>query len=410
MEKRFSIVGVLGLIGVAQAQVPIRIEGTTQTTQYFSPSTGVTGVNASENALAASKIDVPASPPECDEDGFDSLCADADVNIGFGSAAAECPGGAGDASTTSVPSEGGGNDIEVSAIYQNRILCWPPEAASECGLLATKDHANRVPPGPFFQDGVNGFAGASYSASYQLTEPTMLVTIITAYADVYLLPACACPFICTPPLNVEATRSTDDLIFTVQHCSATGSGLLWARHSSSGSTHSGEFTISTQSIPGGTRRIASATINSSIAAGTVNLSPETETFTAESHGDGDRDNDRDRCDLVLLRCLTVAGAQQVCSTDYNVRLDLDLDGDLDSADEAALIVLLPPVPGDATGDWEVSFADITMVLTNWGQMGVGQFGGDVNLDGVVNFADITFIFVHYNKGVPNADPECPACP
>lgn len=89
---------------------------------------------------------------------------------------------------------------------------------------------------------------------------------------------------------------------------------------------------------------------------------------------------------------------------------MNLDGELDSADEAAFYRLLDPVPGDATGDWRVDFADTSMVLTNWGQTGVGQFGGDVNLDGVVNFGDLTVVSTHYYKGVPNADPDCPACP
>lgn len=55
--------------------------------------------------------------------------------------------------------------------------------------------------------------------------------------------------------------------------------------------------------------------------------------------------------------------------------------------------------GDATGDGEVNFADITAALTNWGFTYPNSTGpGDANHDGVVNFADVTSVLT--NWGLP----------
>lgn len=49
-----------------------------------------------------------------------------------------------------------------------------------------------------------------------------------------------------------------------------------------------------------------------------------------------------------------------------------------------------PCVGDANKDYDVTFADITTILGQFGQVGTpGETFGDANGDGVVNFADIT---------------------
>lgn len=59
----------------------------------------------------------------------------------------------------------------------------------------------------------------------------------------------------------------------------------------------------------------------------------------------------------------------------------------------------PSCPGDANGDGEVSFADITGVLTFWGfNYSPGTGPGDANNDGAVNFADVTNVLTFW--GVP----------
>lgn len=54
-------------------------------------------------------------------------------------------------------------------------------------------------------------------------------------------------------------------------------------------------------------------------------------------------------------------------------------------------------PGDANGDGEVNFADLNIVLNQFGQTEAG-LAGDVNVDGVVNFADLNIVLGVYNAG------------
>lgn len=61
----------------------------------------------------------------------------------------------------------------------------------------------------------------------------------------------------------------------------------------------------------------------------------------------------------------------------------------------------PPCPGDADGNGEVNFADITNVLTNFGMFykpGTGP--GDADHNGIVNFADITAVLSQFNAVCP----------
>ncbi len=51
-------------------------------------------------------------------------------------------------------------------------------------------------------------------------------------------------------------------------------------------------------------------------------------------------------------------------------------------------------PGDVTGDRIVNFADLNVVLSQFGQVGVG-LQGDVNGDGVVNFGDLNIILSNF---------------
>lgn len=57
--------------------------------------------------------------------------------------------------------------------------------------------------------------------------------------------------------------------------------------------------------------------------------------------------------------------------------------------------LIPP--GDADGNGVVNFADITAVLTSFGQASVN---GDANCDGAVNFADVTAVLTSFGASAP----------
>lgn len=51
-----------------------------------------------------------------------------------------------------------------------------------------------------------------------------------------------------------------------------------------------------------------------------------------------------------------------------------------------------PCPGDANGDNQVNFADLNIVLSNFGQTGApGTIPGDVNNDGQINFSDLNIV-------------------
>lgn len=62
----------------------------------------------------------------------------------------------------------------------------------------------------------------------------------------------------------------------------------------------------------------------------------------------------------------------------------------------ALVVTggVAPCPGDANGDRIVNFADLNIVLSNFGQVGVG-LPGDLNGDGTVNFADLNIVLSNF---------------
>ena len=72
--------------------------------------------------------------------------------------------------------------------------------------------------------------------------------------------------------------------------------------------------------------------------------------------------------------------------------DADTDGDLLMANALRFVAGAGPTPcpGDANGDGVVNFADLNLVLGEFGSTGQG-LAGDVNDDGVVNFADLNLV-------------------
>lgn len=86
--------------------------------------------------------------------------------------------------------------------------------------------------------------------------------------------------------------------------------------------------------------------------------------------------------------LTISGVSSADEGMYDcVVSDLCMEEEVSSA--SRLVVFLA---GDANGDGQVSFADITGVLTNFGTVyAPGTGPGDANGDGVVSFADVTSV-------------------
>lgn len=65
---------------------------------------------------------------------------------------------------------------------------------------------------------------------------------------------------------------------------------------------------------------------------------------------------------------------------------------------SGLFVARASLQGDATGDSVVNFADLNIVLSQFGQTGAG-LQGDANNDGVVNFADLNIILSEFGQAL-----------
>ncbi len=88
---------------------------------------------------------------------------------------------------------------------------------------------------------------------------------------------------------------------------------------------------------------------------------------------------------------------------YVVELDLNLDGTLDTAEQAAFEALFAGVPnpcscpGDANGSNNVDLADLQIVQFNFGQFVTPFTSGDVTGDGVVNLADLQIVLFSFGS-------------
>ncbi len=92
--------------------------------------------------------------------------------------------------------------------------------------------------------------------------------------------------------------------------------------------------------------------------------------------------------------LTITDLQSADAGTYSCQVFNDC-GELASL-EATLTIAPPRCPGDANGDHEVEFGDITRVLEFWGADYTPDTGpGDVTCDGVVSFADITRVLENW---------------
>ena len=59
-----------------------------------------------------------------------------------------------------------------------------------------------------------------------------------------------------------------------------------------------------------------------------------------------------------------------------------------------------PCPGDADGNQAVDFADLNLILLNWGVPVVPGTNGDVSCDGIVNFGDLNILLINWGATCP----------
>jgi hypothetical protein len=65
------------------------------------------------------------------------------------------------------------------------------------------------------------------------------------------------------------------------------------------------------------------------------------------------------------------------------------------------------LPGDASGDGNVSFADLVAVAQNYGASNKTHAQGDLNGDGRVDFVDLVTVAQNYGKSLPVSAPPVP---
>ena len=76
-----------------------------------------------------------------------------------------------------------------------------------------------------------------------------------------------------------------------------------------------------------------------------------------------------------------------------------------SADRALVLVAEPASgcphagcdPADINGDCLVNLVDLTTLLANYQQTGVGHAGGDLDQDNIVDLADLTMLLADYGN-------------
>ncbi len=88
--------------------------------------------------------------------------------------------------------------------------------------------------------------------------------------------------------------------------------------------------------------------------------------------------------------------QEIVSADFSAGGGPDIiavNGDAGSV-TTAMNLSCPTCPGDTNGDNIVNFADLNIVLSQFGMSGAG-LSGDVNGDNVVNFADLNIVLSHF---------------
>jgi hypothetical protein len=115
-------------------------------------------------------------------------------------------------------------------------------------------------------------------------------------------------------------------------------------------------------------------------------------------GDSDNNGDIDCNDLNQLQSLLPS--TPLDDSNYNIRLDYDLDGLIDMDDEAELLAIYEPLLGDTNDDLLVNFADLNAVLDAYGSTpGSPNWnpGADFNNDNIVSFADLNTVNAQFGQ-------------
>ena len=109
------------------------------------------------------------------------------------------------------------------------------------------------------------------------------------------------------------------------------------------------------------------------------------------------DNDGDEQELsevIYVRNLVVDPGATLHTNGYIIYVsEVDNQGTIFSEDD--IIIINPPIPGDADGDGIVGILDILVVIADWGPC-EGECNGDVNGDGVASILDLLVIIANWS--------------
>ena len=72
---------------------------------------------------------------------------------------------------------------------------------------------------------------------------------------------------------------------------------------------------------------------------------------------------------------------------------------------ASFSIVPEPVPGDVDGDGWVAGSDLSIIITYWGQTGLGREFGDLNGNGTVDGPDYSEVITYWGTGSPPEPPS-----
>ena len=90
---------------------------------------------------------------------------------------------------------------------------------------------------------------------------------------------------------------------------------------------------------------------------------------------------------------TTDGAHTIYAKAY----DKATPANVSTSSGLAITIKNTPTPGDATGDGHVTYADLTVVLNDYGATGQSRVQGDVSGDGKVDYNDLILILNNWGK-------------
>jgi hypothetical protein len=337
-------------------------------------------------------VDPDSTPDDPSDD--DSILKDKcaiDISTTFGTAEA-APEPTVFARTAALPSPTPSNPnlIEIGFVVASGEPI--PEACCPCILAGSK---NRGPAVTSCAPQVTPLIATGWTARYDVAGPVDWRAVGTAVTKVVFTGDCNC----TARTSQHLDRDTRAYMLRVEQEVRTATITI-----DQGGVVTADSVTFDQFIDSQGDVIVNSSFELSLpsALGFVEVAT-TEFRRSDSQiGDGNRDSAIDHCDLALLRSARSVADPFFDEPTYRVQFDFDLDGRIDQADELTLAAMVPPIPGDANGDFAVDLQDFQVVASNFGAgPGATLSMGDFTGDGYVTLPDFTVIQNNFGATLPD---------